>query len=139
MSRFIKSILVGVMVLGFVSLPFTFGDSVSAVSVIPKACEASGGAGGGGAICDSVGQDELMPMIKTVINMLLTVLGFIAVIMIIIGGIRYATSNGDSNQTKSAKDTILYSVIVLIVAILSFAIVNFVIDNFTGSGGGPAA
>lgn len=139
MKKIIKGILVGMMVFGLVSLPLVAGDNVHAIKIIDPACEKSGGAGSGGAICESVGEDQLMPMIKTVINMLLTILGFIAVIMIIIGGIRYATSNGDSNSTKSAKDTILYSVIGLIVAILSFAIVNFVIDNFTGSGGGPAA
>jgi len=68
--------------------------------------------------------------IKTVTNILLFVLGAIAVIMIIIGGIRYATSNGDASATKAAKDTILYAVIGLIVAILAYAIVRFVIEAF---------
>lgn len=69
--------------------------------------------------------------IKNVVNVLLFLLGAIAVIMIIIGGIRYATSNGDSGAIKGAKDTILYAVIGLIVAILAYAIVNFVVDAFT--------
>lgn len=73
--------------------------------------------------------------IKSIVNLLLFLLGAIAVIMIIIGGIRYATSNGDAGSTKSAKDTILYAVIGLIVAILAYAIVNFVIGAFAGGGG----
>jgi multisubunit Na+/H+ antiporter MnhB subunit len=54
----------------------------------------------------------------------------IAVIMIVIGGIRYTTSNGDSSQVKSAKDTIMYAVIGLVVAILAYAIVNFILSAF---------
>jgi hypothetical protein len=68
--------------------------------------------------------------LKTIVNILLYVLGAIAVIMIVIGGIRYATSNGDAGSVKSAKDTILYSVIGLIVAIMAYAIVNFVVGAF---------
>jgi hypothetical protein len=50
--------------------------------------------------------------------------------MIVLGGIRYTTSNGEASQVKGAKDTILYAVIGLIVAIMAFAIVNFVVDQF---------
>ena len=69
--------------------------------------------------------------VKTIVNILLYILGAIAVVMIVIGGIRYTTSNGESSSIKSAKDTILYSVIGLVVAIMAFAIVNFVLDAFT--------
>lgn len=96
-----------------------------------------GGAGGGslsgtasgGTICDSKG-DDFYGIMKTIINTILMVLGMIAVIMIVIGGIRYTTSNGESSQIQSAKNTILYAVVGLIVAILAFAIVNFVIEAF---------
>lgn len=73
---------------------------------------------------------SLGSQIKVIIGIMMFILGAIAVVMIIIGGIRYTTSNGDSASIKSAKDTILYSVVGLIVAILSYAIVNFVLDAF---------
>ena len=76
---------------------------------------------------------DLTAQIKTVVNLILFILGIIAVIMIIIGGLRYTTSNGDAGGIKTAKDTILYAVIGLIVAILAFAIVNFVVDSFTST------
>ena len=69
-------------------------------------------------------------VIQSIVNILLFITGAVAVIMIVIGGLKYVTSNGDSSQTKSAKDTILYAVIGVIVAILAYAIVNFVIDAF---------
>ncbi|MFZ1257930.1 MAG: pilin [Candidatus Saccharimonas sp.] len=69
--------------------------------------------------------------IKIIVNILMFILGAIAVIMIIIGGIRYTTSNGDTNAITSAKNTIMYAVIGLVVAIMAYAIVSFVITQFT--------
>ena len=71
-------------------------------------------------------------IIQSIVNLLLYITGAVAVIMIVIGGIKYVTSGGDSSQTKSAKDTILYAVVGLIVAIVAYAVVNFVIDAFVG-------
>lgn len=69
-------------------------------------------------------------LIKSLIGTLLFIVGTIAVIMIIVGGLKYTTSNGDQTKVTSAKNTILYSVVGLVVALLAFAIVNFVLDNF---------
>ena len=77
-------------------------------------------------------EEELSEGIKTIVNVMLFILGAIAVIMIIIGGIRYATSNGDSSQLQSAKNTILYAVVGLVIAILAYAIVQFIIEQFIG-------
>lgn len=55
--------------------------------------------------------------------------GIAAVIMIIIGGIKYAAANGDSGSVQSAKNTILYAVVGLIVVIMAAAITNYVITN----------
>lgn len=69
--------------------------------------------------------------ITGIINSVIAVLGILAVIVIIIGGIQYMTSNGDSGKVKKAKDTILYGIIGLVIVILSAAIVNFVIAKTT--------
>jgi hypothetical protein len=81
------------------------------------------------AVCKAK-NDNATNMVKVVINIILSILGIIAVIMIIIGGIRYTTSGGDSAGLKNARDTIVYAVVGLVIAILSFAIVNFVLDSF---------
>lgn len=67
--------------------------------------------------------------VKNLVNTLLYILGAIAVIMIVVGGIRYTTSAGDSSRVKAAKDTVMYSVVGLVVALFAFAIVNFVLTN----------
>lgn len=68
-------------------------------------------------------------------NVLLFVVGAIAVIMIVVGGLRYVLSGGDAKQVEAAKNTILYAIIGIIVAILAYAAVNFVVGAFTTSNG----
>ena len=76
---------------------------------------------------------------STITNVLLFIIGAIAVIMVVIGGLRYVISGGDSNQVAAAKNTILYAIVGIVVAILAYAAVNFVISSFApgfgGSGG----
>lgn len=67
---------------------------------------------------------------QTVTNVLLFIIGAVSVIMLIIGGVRYTISQGDSSAVTSAKNTILYAIIGLVVAILAYAVVNFVIVQF---------
>lgn len=73
---------------------------------------------------------------RTITNVLLFILGAISVIMIIIGGLRYVISGGNSTAVTAAKNTILYAIVGVIVALLAYAIVNFVLDSFTGGTGG---
>lgn len=70
------------------------------------------------------------PLFKTITNVLLFIIGAISVIMLVIGGIRYTTSSGDSSAVTSAKNTILYAIVGIVVALLAFAVVNFVIGAF---------
>tara|TARA_Y100001970_G_C13844756_1_gene656263 strand:+ start:80 stop:505 length:426 start_codon:yes stop_codon:yes gene_type:complete len=63
----------------------------------------------------------------TVVNILLFIIGAISVIMLIIGGIRYTISAGDSGNVTAAKNTILYAIIGLVVAFLAYAVVNWVL------------
>ncbi len=74
-------------------------------------------------------EDSLMNRVKIIINVALGILGLVAVVMIILGGLSYTTSAGDATKVKKAKDTIMYGVIGLVVALLAFAIVNFVLTS----------
>lgn len=62
----------------------------------------------------------------TVANTLIFLVGAVSVIFLIIGGLRYVISNGDSKAVTAAKDTILYAIIGVVVAVVSFALVSFV-------------
>lgn len=67
----------------------------------------------------------------TVVNIMLFIIGAICVIMLIWGGIRYTTSAGNSASVTSAKNTIMYAIIGLIIAFLAFAIVNWVLSSIS--------
>ena len=70
-------------------------------------------------------------LVKQFVNIFLFAVGALSVIMLIWGGIRYTTSAGDSNKVTSAKNTVLYAIVGLVVSILAWDIVNMVIDKFT--------
>jgi hypothetical protein len=115
------ALLVGV---GGVVLP---ASNVMAINVIKDQCTTVNPSS---TICQAATKDDSTKMTRAIINVMLQVLGILAVIMIIVGGIRYTISNGDASRVKAAKDTITYAVVGLIVALLSYAIVNFVIGKF---------
>lgn len=71
--------------------------------------------------------DGSSAIIPRIINLMLFIVGILAVIMLIWGGIRYVISGGNSDRVKDAKNTILYAIVGLIVAILGYAIVNWVV------------
>ena len=70
---------------------------------------------------------------RQITNTILYIVGIIAVIMLIIGGIRYVVSGGDSKKVTDAKNTVLYAIIGLVISFLAFAIVNFVINALPSS------
>lgn len=77
------------------------------------------------------GATNINKLIKTIINIFSLIVGIVAVIMIIIGGLRYITSGGDSGNVSSAKNTIIYALIGLVVVALAQFIVQFVLDKAT--------
>lgn len=90
------------------------------------------GLGGPGTPCNASTNNsaaELEDLIKTIINVMSAVVGAISVIMIMIGGFRYITSGGDSNNVSGAKNTILYAIVGLIIVALAQVIVQFVLQR----------
>ncbi|HSW81723.1 MAG TPA: pilin [Candidatus Saccharimonas sp.] len=90
-------------------------------------CQGSGGTTNGTSCTDT--GPTVNSVIGVIANTLTFVTGAIAVVMIVVGGIRYVTSGGEEKSIKAAKNTILYAIVGLIVAIAAYAIVNFVLQN----------
>lgn len=124
MKRIAKIILPILLIAGF--LTFLVVPEVSAIT-LREGAEA--------ARCDGCPADLFgdKGAFKQVTNTILYIVGIIAVIMLIIGGIKYVISGGDSKKVTDAKNTILYAIIGLIIAFLSYAIVNFVISALPSS------
>lgn len=64
-------------------------------------------------------------------NAIFFLAGLVATIFLIMGGVNYITSTGDSGRVAKAKNTVMYSIIGLIVVILSRTIAAFVIDRLS--------
>lgn len=75
-------------------------------------------------------------VLSTIVNTMLFIIGFLSVIMLIFGGLRYIISGGNAAAVTAAKNTILYAIVGLIIAIFAYAIVNFVIGSLTGTASG---
>lgn len=76
-------------------------------------------------------ETKINTIVGTIIDLFSLVVGIISVIMIIIGGLKYITSGGDSGNVTGAKNTILYAVIGLVVVALAQFIVRFVLEQVT--------
>jgi len=77
------------------------------------------------------GTGRLNNIVATVINILSVVVGIVAVIMIIIAGFKFLTSGGDAQATASARNTIIYAIVGLVVVAMAQIIVKFVLDKVT--------
>lgn len=125
MKRFalFATVLISVMtILGF-------GLSVSALDPIDDVCNQ---AGSSSQVCQSPDSNPLFGpsgIITTATQVIALAVGVAAVFVIIIAGFKYVTSAGDSNSINSAKNTILYAVVGLVVAVLAQAIVLFVLKR----------
>lgn len=97
------------------------GDCTSASSCVSQGVTKVGGSGT---------TKDFNGIVKIIVNVLLFLIGIVSVVMIIFGGFRFVSSNGDPAQAKAARSTILYAVVGLILAIAAYAIVDFVIKRF---------
>ncbi len=76
--------------------------------------------------------DDLYGSVGMILNVVYGVIGIVAVVMIILGGVNYATSQGDPGKVKKGKDTILYGVIGLVIVLIAFPITAFILDGLAG-------
>ncbi|HEX5797610.1 MAG TPA: pilin [Candidatus Saccharimonadales bacterium] len=87
-------------------------------------------------IGDGQGQsaaDRADSLIAEVINLITIVVGILAVIMIIYGGFRFVTSGGNPENTKAARNAILYALVGLVIVAFAQLIVKFVLGKVTGN------
>jgi uncharacterized membrane protein len=75
------------------------------------------------------GKNKVQSIVNNVVNIFSWIVGIVSVIMIIFGGFKYITSGGDSNGVTSAKNTILFAIVGLVIVALAQVIVKFVIGT----------
>jgi len=105
--------------------------STLAGTVVSAACDTGNLSVSGGADCaQGNGQPTQLVgnggIFNRVTSILLFIVGAVAVVMLIFGGIRYIVSGGDQANVTAAKNTILYAIVGIVVALLAYAAVKFV-------------
>ena len=99
---------------------------VNAQIDLPSSSDTGGlPAGGGGNV--------ILPIIEKVVKFVVELIGSIAVLMIVVAGIMYITSGGDSTRTETAKKILTYAIVGLIIAILAYTIVIIVGETLGAS------
>lgn len=85
----------------------------------------------GGASCNDPGSGKsaVGDVANRVVKIISYIAGIIAIIMIIIAGVRYTTSGGDSAKVGAAKTALIYALIGLAVAATAQVLVRIVLSN----------
>lgn len=128
---FISSLAVGLLLVAPVALPAV------AYAEIPGSLNCGADLSVSGTDCaptDTGGNID--SIIEWAINIFSVIVGVIAVVMIIVGGLKYITSGGDSGDITGAKNTILYAVVGLVIVALAQFIVHFVLSKSQEAIGG---
>ncbi len=139
MLKKLKQLSLTIASLTLLVAPVAIPVSVHATSINDSLCNgidvANGGdssadASGTASNCqDNTGSSSFNSVVHTVINLFSWIVGVISVIMIIVGGFKYITSGGKDSSVGSAKSTIMYALIGLVVVALAQVIVRFVLTN----------
>jgi cytochrome bd-type quinol oxidase subunit 2 len=144
MKKYIKNVILTVAASLALMVPMLAPAMVSAQAATPTTGpDITGNLCGGAqlnadpssdcAAGDQTAKDKINSLITSIINIFSLVVGIVAVIMIIIGGLRYITSGGESSNITSAKNTILYAIIGLVVVALAQFLVRFVLARVSGA------
>jgi hypothetical protein len=101
-----------------------------AANVFSGAC---GTGSGSSAVCAKQSTSNPLTgskgLIQKVTRIIAIIAGLAAVIVILVGGIMYITSGGDAGKVSSAKNTIIYAVVGLVIIVMAQAIIGFVISK----------
>lgn len=102
------------------------GGYGSVVYADAKADVCAGIAATGGGSCTTTAT-PLNNALRFAIQTLSAIAGIIGVVMIIVSGIKYMTSQGDGGQINSAKNSLVYAIVGLVVASLAQVLVRFIL------------
>jgi hypothetical protein len=130
MIKNMRLFIPALMLLIFTSVQFAAPALVSACGDATSANSARGqvlqGVGESGTDCDASGVTSL---ITTIVSIISFIAGAVAVIMIVLSGMRFITSGGDSQKVASARSSLLYAVIGLAILALTQVIIHFALNT----------
>lgn len=79
--------------------------------------------------CSSSGESSIRHLVSTVVSILSLIVGIASIIVIIISGLNFVTAGGDSNKVASAKSTLIYALVGVVVAVSAQFLVHFALNT----------
>jgi hypothetical protein len=130
MIRKLKQILAVSLVFAGLSIAVVSLPVAAAGTFQSAACAGVNQVGDNG--CDNDPGGTINNLFASALNILSLIAGFAGVLMIIISGFKFITAQGDSSAIASARQTLIYALVGLVVAILAQVIVHFVLGKVAG-------
>jgi hypothetical protein len=109
---------------------------VSAPTGSPKA-QVLEGANQTGQTIDPCKDTGVNNIVGTIVNILSYVVGIAAIIVVLLAGFKYITAGGDSGKISSAKNTLVYAIVGLVIAALAQVIVHTVFNSASNASSPP--
>lgn len=137
-QRIIRGSIV-TLCLAFTAIPALSGTgpvyaTAAAAGTCPSSSTAKGqvlnGLSETGSNCDA---SQVNDTLQTVVNLLSLAVGIAATIVIIISGLKYIISGGESNKVSNAKSSLLYALVGLAIAALTQLLIHFVLFQTTNA------
>lgn len=99
------------------------------VPVFAFAQDANLNLGIGYATATKLGSKDVRQSVSEIINVAMSLLGIVAVVIILMGGFKWMTAGGNEDQVGEAKKLIIAGVIGLAIILASYSIALFVVNN----------
>jgi ABC-type sulfate transport system permease component len=126
----LRTIIATALTAVLLALPLAAPAAVHAQSSFDnsKSAVCQGIEGAGGDTCGN-GGNTINHIIQVALNILSIIVGIAAVIMVIVGGLRFVISAGDSAAVSSARNTVLYALVGLVFVAIAQLLVVFVLSR----------
>ncbi len=125
------------MVLGLGSVAAPMAAVAADARSFDAACEGATAIDPNASCTGNASGDRVSNLVRIAIRIFQTVVGVISIFVMIVAGLGYITSGGDSSKTKTAKDRLLYAAIGLAVVGLAEIIIRFVLNRVDQAGTTP--
>lgn len=108
-----------------------FAVPVAAGVEIFDAC--NGVAADSTSICSNTDEGSVLSgpnsILRNGLRIFVFIVGFTSIVMVMVGGFRYITSQGDPGGLASARQTLIYAIVGLVIALASEGILRFIVDR----------
>ncbi len=127
-----KKKILSLMIISLFFVPLLVTNTASANDDVFGLGYVTGEEGGNGIV---LGNKDPRTMITQIINVLLTLLGIVAVVIVLLGGFKWMTAGGNEDKVGEAKKILGAGVIGLVIILAAWGIAAFVLNTLMDATG----